>query len=599
MADTIGVWRILMGGIGLGLGVRVSPPSSGGLGTLTLSGTLQTGVSSSGVIYGSTSGSTITTSTTGLTVNSVARTYTFDGSAAGGTSISLTETKSGVTGSPKVTVIGTVAAAGDSTAPTLSSPTGTQTGTTTGTSTVSTNEANGTLYAYLSTSSSPPTATNLKSGSGAVTSASQAVSGTGVQTVNWTGLSAGTTYYTHWLHRDAAGNDSSIVSGTGFTTAHTAFVASRTYWPNKISTSATKGMFVTEHKKLGASGAIQPVWVAGATIIPTETAAAAPLTITASLEYPVGTTPQPMTFGGLSSGTAANTIGQYLIADAIGNIPVGATFVIRCFVSSSSASIPYSDRPKLYGSDKSFISSSATDLTLSGTPTDDGANRGYFPVAILGSSTAKCAAIISDSRGSGVGDITASAPYSTGEIAPTLTANGVAHTNLSVPGDWAAGFVTSNTWRRAIIALGNPDVIFLGYGINDLSGQGRTATQLKASWATMRGYFTGKKIVQWTIAPKSNSTDGWTTTVNQTNASATVDGHRKTVNADLRTGIAGVDAYIDLTTIDESSFESGLWPADGVTTGKYTTDGLHGTTFTYDAIRTSGIVWTASSAFFS
>lgn len=107
----------------------------------------------------------------------------------------------------------------DTTAPTLSSPTGTQTGSTTGTSTVSTNEANGTIYAFLSTSATPPTAANLKTGTGAVSSASQAVSATGVQTVNWVGLTASTTYYTHWLHRDAAGNDSAIVSGAGFTPA--------------------------------------------------------------------------------------------------------------------------------------------------------------------------------------------------------------------------------------------------------------------------------------------------------------------------------------------------------------------------------------------
>lgn len=108
---------------------------------------------------------------------------------------------------------------GDVTAPTLSSPTGAQTGSTTATVGVTTNEANGTLYRYVSTSSTPPSAANLKSGSGAVVAGSQAISSTGAKTASITGLTASTTYYTHWLHRDAAGNDSAIATGSGFTTA--------------------------------------------------------------------------------------------------------------------------------------------------------------------------------------------------------------------------------------------------------------------------------------------------------------------------------------------------------------------------------------------
>lgn len=108
--------------------------------------------------------------------------------------------------------------ASDTTAPTLSSPTDTANGSTGATISVSTNEGNGLLYWAVTTSSTPPTATALKAGTGAAAFGNQAVSGTGVQNASPTGLTASTAYYAHFLHRDAAGNDSSIASADGFST---------------------------------------------------------------------------------------------------------------------------------------------------------------------------------------------------------------------------------------------------------------------------------------------------------------------------------------------------------------------------------------------
>lgn len=72
------------------------------LGTLTLSGTLTNGTTSSGTINGATTASTITSNVTGLSVNSGARTYSWDGTGAAGTTANgLVETLAGATGSPK------------------------------------------------------------------------------------------------------------------------------------------------------------------------------------------------------------------------------------------------------------------------------------------------------------------------------------------------------------------------------------------------------------------------------------------------------------------------------------------------------------------
>lgn len=113
---------------------------------------------------------------------------------------------------PILSLAGITVVALDETAPILSSPTGTATGQTTATGTVTTDEANGTLYSLVSANATESAATVKASG------ASQAVTATGVQNVSKTGLTQGTTYYLHYVHTDAAGNDSSRVSSASFTT---------------------------------------------------------------------------------------------------------------------------------------------------------------------------------------------------------------------------------------------------------------------------------------------------------------------------------------------------------------------------------------------
>lgn len=113
--------------------------------------------------------------------------------------------------------------AGDTTAPTLSSPTGTG-GTLAGSGTVSSaNDANGTLYAVVTASATAPTAAQVKlgqdhTGAAALRVVSQAVSATGVQTIASGSITAGTRYF-HYMHEDAAANQSAVVSSASFVVA--------------------------------------------------------------------------------------------------------------------------------------------------------------------------------------------------------------------------------------------------------------------------------------------------------------------------------------------------------------------------------------------
>lgn len=111
------------------------------------------------------------------------------------------------------------AAPPDTTAPVLTSAVGTATGTTTATIGATTDEGNGTLYGFVSTSATPPSDADLKAGTGAVWAGSTTVSSTGAKTLSATGLTASTSYYAHLLHSDAAANDSNTVTSAQFTTS--------------------------------------------------------------------------------------------------------------------------------------------------------------------------------------------------------------------------------------------------------------------------------------------------------------------------------------------------------------------------------------------
>jgi hypothetical protein len=111
------------------------------------------------------------------------------------------------------------ASAPDTTAPTLSSPVGAG-GTLVCDGSVSTNEGNGTLYVVATASATGPTATQVEAGqdhtgSAALRVVSQAVSATGTQTVASGSVTAGTRYL-HFMHKDAAGNQSAVVSSASF-----------------------------------------------------------------------------------------------------------------------------------------------------------------------------------------------------------------------------------------------------------------------------------------------------------------------------------------------------------------------------------------------
>lgn len=108
---------------------------------------------------------------------------------------------------------------GDTTPPTLTSPSGTG-GTLACSGSVSTNESGGTLYAVVTASATAPSAAQVKAGqdhagASALRVVSQAVSATGTQTISSGSVTAGTRYW-HYMHEDEAANQSTVASSASF-----------------------------------------------------------------------------------------------------------------------------------------------------------------------------------------------------------------------------------------------------------------------------------------------------------------------------------------------------------------------------------------------
>jgi len=136
------------------------------------------------------------------------------------------------------------------------------------------------------------------------------------------------------------------------------------------------------------------------------------------------------------------------------------------------------------------------------------------------------------------------------------------------------------------------------YGTNDVYGSGltfaQTTTALITSWNRL--LLVAPKVIQTTITPRTTSTDGWITTVNQTIVAPPNNAVRTAVNDWLRdrapmvsgvavaTGTTGAGVLRagdvghplfkvwDIALLAETSLNSGIWKSSG---GAWVFDGIH------------------------
>jgi hypothetical protein len=136
----------------------------------------------------------------------------------------------------KITVDYTAAAVPILTLPTEADITGT-----TATVGCTTDTAAGTLYWFVSETATPPTAANLKAGTGAYSSqfGSQLSPGIGTETFPVTSLTQGDDYYTYFLHTNATGD--SIILESGVWYAQSVITADDLQSASQVSTPLSRG----------------------------------------------------------------------------------------------------------------------------------------------------------------------------------------------------------------------------------------------------------------------------------------------------------------------------------------------------------------------
>ena len=379
---------------------------------------------------------------------------------------------------------------------------------------------------------------------------------------------------------DGAGTVNSVVAGTGIAVDNTdptapvvsaigaasatKQIASGGYVCTDQTTVNKQIMSRTQHRARDNIKSLQLVfgnWYVNASGV--ETGLGGSTTITASIEYPLGTFTQ-VKFSGVAAGVAAD--GANLVSDAVAVlIPDGATFWVRSFFDSATGIVYRNTFDVNYLGGAEYAPSGLTDKTMSGSITLAGA--AFPPLAIIGNTNRPSALMIGDSRTYGSSD-TMDATVAVGNLERSLYPS-IATINSGRNADRAQYLLASHTKRLALANYVTDVVISLG--INDLIAS-RTAAQVETDLEGVISAFAGIPVFIATLEPVSTSSDSFATIGNQTTAASNAE--RVTLNAAIRSGLAGAAGYFELADSVESSRDSGKWKVTGAANG-YTPDGLH------------------------
>lgn len=316
-----------------------------------------------------------------------------------------------------------------------------------------------------------------------------------------------------------------------------------------------------------------------------EAAGANDISVTAAIEYPSGTYHR-LFFGGKI--TAAISPGATIWSDDLPiYIPSNSLFYVRSFVSVASAPLTWPRGHQVVVSGLGEASEEGvglSDNTTSATAYGGFNGACYSPIAIAGipaTPSAKSVLLLGDSITWGQGDdatgvaavpIGDGTPGNFGWASRACYTAGVGHSRMTRAGVYARDLVGASYRTRVLAQYASTAVILLG--TNDLIN-GRTLAQLKSNYTEICNDLSaqGCRILGVTIPPRTSSTDGWATAVNQTaNGSAYTGGAssvRSQFNSWLRGGTSPIYGVVELADSLETSRDSGIWVAN------YTSDGTH------------------------
>lgn len=413
--------------------------------------------------------------------------------------------------------------------------------------------------------------------------------------------------------------------GGGGSTATVRNIASRCRSPGPLNVAYTFAFSRTMHiNRGGAQKQLQLVYGNWGASYQGEFVNTAAMTISAAIEYPVGTYTQA-TWSGAATGSIP--IGGNLTSDLTNvGIPDGATFFVRTYQSCSggiwnSITANLNRTPATVGTVGGMTTIETINYSTSAATTYDAtsvagagtavngygpsglSNNGYFPLAVLGLSSVPSVLVVGDSRNAGLNDsaVTNLGLNGVGEICRSLDSTRP-YCNAGYSTDQGVTFVNNSTYRSTMGAYHTH--VHSQYGINDMTSN-QTLAQLQATQAAIFAKFPGKVYSLSTIPPRVTSTDGYLT---QANMTASIVGTEPTVrvpyNTWVKTKPLSVQNAFDVAGVVEMGDGSQKWKtpeagitfllADGVTTSPITAamtgDGTHESPYAYGVVQKSNAI---------
>jgi hypothetical protein len=277
-------------------------------------------------------------------------------------------------------------------------------------------------------------------------------------------------------------------------------------------------------------------------------------TITAAIEYPLGTFTR-ITFGGANSGSIPNL--SYLDGTCNITIPKYSWFGVRFYITNT-AGIMFclglgSNVPGNYGFGDVLdsVPSGLTDNTMGGAYTSTSGTSRYSPIIIAAQTTLPSVLVIGDSKSYGETD-TGDATADIGEVQRWISPY-FANANWGIRGRDASQFVANSAIQASMASffthLVNED------GVNGFI-HGRTATQVAADTGALAALFPTLKKYLTTILPVATSVNDYVDTAGQ--STATYNAGRVTENDRRRSVPSPWLGCFDSADALESSRNSGL-----------------------------------------
>jgi hypothetical protein len=310
------------------------------------------------------------------------------------------------------------------------------------------------------------------------------------------------------------------------------------------------------------------------------------------IEYPLGGTVYPLTWGGQASGTVYNGATQPTDLITIpGGIPAGAQFAYREYrVVGANGSIPWNGNGSILANtaagDSFEYGSSLTNRSgTAGTFTNTASGVWYRPVGLFGPTNTPSYACIGDSRVVGLQD-DGTTSLDLGEIARSVGAKR-AYTNLGLVGEMITtvmgyGALIGNLQgysQRAAIIKNYCTHVICNYGVNDVINNITTQPILQALYQ-LRGMFPNQYFYQTTQMPAVN---GSTPTVPAGSPFTTVG---TALNNHFLSGVTGFDGVFDVASALKPSrsvlaYANAAWCSN---------DGIHESPAGYSQIASSGVI---------